>query len=430
MKKNIFIIALDEFTNTLFGTVNQTDSYRYYPLLPPEKIIAAANYSMPDLLAEACRTLEEFNGRVDAIVSYWDFPATLMLPTLRRAAGLATTSTESVLRCEHKYWSRTIQREGVPEMVPRAVAFNPFDEDPLARIDLDFPFWIKPVKAHSSILGFRIDSQADFQTALPKIRTGICRFSDPFNYLFNRCEIPVEIAAIDGDNCLAEEIISAEHQCTLEGYVYAGEPHIYGVVDSLREENPSSFSRYHYPSRLPTAVQQQMCEAAIRVMRNTGLNNEPFNIEFFHDPQTGRISLLEINPRISKSHCPLFYLVEGASHQEVMLEVGCGIAPEYPHGKGRYPMATKFMVRRYAGDAIVRRIPSREEIAAMQREIEGVLVVIWVKEGDRLSRFADTDSYSFEYANIFIGGQNETELVDKYRRCMQLLPFEFEPMTT
>lgn len=429
MTKNIFIIALDEFTNRLFGTVHHDDLYRYHPLLPPEKIIAAANYSMPDLLAEASRTLDRFDGTVDGIVSYWDFPATLMLPTLRQAAGLPTTSTESVLRCEHKYWSRAIQREVVPEMVPKSFAFNPFDDDPLARIDLDYPFWIKPVKAHSSILGFRIESRTDFETALPEIRAGIGRFSDPFNYLFERCDVPDDIAAIDGKFCLAEEIISAENQCTLEGYVFAGEPKIYGVVDSLREENPSSFSRYHYPSRLPAEVQQRMTEVAIRVLRRTGLDNEPFNIEFFHDPQTGRISLLEINPRISKSHCPLFYLVEGASHQEVMLEVGTGVRPGYPHGKGRYQMATKFMVRRYAGDAIVRRIPRREEIEAMQRKIDGVLVVIWVKEGDRLSRFVDTDSYSFEYANIFIGGNSEEDLLDKYRRCMQLLPFEFEPVT-
>ena len=172
-----------------------------------------------------------------------------------------------------------------------------------------------------------------------------------------------------------------------------------------------------------------MSDAAISVLRRTGLNNEPFNIEFFHDPQTGRISLLEINPRISKSHCPLFYLVEGASHQEVMLDVGLGIRPEYPHDTGSYPMATKFMVRRYTGDAIVRRIPTRDEIEAMQREIDGVLVVVWVKEGDQLSRLADSDSYSFEYANIFIGGASEDDLLDKYRRCMQQLPFEFEPVT-
>ena len=428
MKKNVFVIALDEFTNQLFGTIRQHDSYRYHSLIPPEQIIAAANYSMPGLLAEAGRKLQNFNGKVDAIVSYWDFPATLMLPALRQTAGLSTTSIESVLRCEHKLWSRTIQREVVPEMIPRLATFDPFAKDPLAQVDLNFPFWIKPVKAHSSILGFHIENPADFHTAIPRIRKHIRRFADPFNYLFQRAEVPAEIAGVDGNYCLAEEIIAAEHQCTLEGYVFNGEPCVYGVVDSLREEHPSSFSRYHYPSRLPADVLQRMVGATLSIMRRTGLNNESFNIEFFHDPQTGRISLLEINPRISKSHCPLFHLVEGASHQEVMLEVALGIPPEYPRGAGTYPMATKFMARYYDGDALVRRVPRTEEIEAMQRVIDGVSVVVWVKEGGRLSDFADSDSYSFEYANIFIGGESEEDLQAKYHRCLAMLPFEFEPL--
>lgn len=428
MKKNVFVIALDEFTNQLFGTIRQPDSYRYHSLIPPGKIISAANYCMPDLLDEARRKLQDFNGTVDAIVSYWDFPATLMLPALRQAAGLPTTTIESVLRCEHKFWSRAIQREVVPELIPRIAAFDPFAKDPLAQVDLDFPFWIKPVKAHSSILGFCIESPADFYAALPRIRKRIGRFADPFNYLFQRAEVPAEIAVVDGNYCLAEENIAAEHQCTLEGYVFNGEPRVYGVVDSLREENPSSFSRYHYPSRLPDDVQQRMIEVTLRVMRRTGLNNEPFNIEFFHDPQTGRISLLEINPRISKSHCPLFHLVEGASHLEVMLDVALGIPPDYPRGDGAYPMATKFMVRHYAGDALMRRVPRPEEIEAMQRVIDGVSVVVWVKEGNRLSDFADSDSYSFEYANIFIGGESEEDLQEKHHRCLAMLPFEFEPL--
>lgn len=428
MKKNIFVLALDDFTKALFGTIRQANHYSYHALLPPRRIIASANYSMQELLAEAFRELKKFNGSVDAIVSYWDFPATMMLPTLRQAAGLATTSTESILRCEHKYWSRLIQHEVVPELIPAVAAFNPFADDPLSQINLDFPFWIKPVKAHSSILGFRIDNHADLSAAIPQIRGRIGRFSEPFNVLFERAEVPAEIAAVNGSYCLAEEIISAKNQCTLEGYVYNGESTIYGVVDSLREENPSSFSRYHYPSRLPAEVLQQMCEVAVRVVRRTGLNNEPFNIEFFHDPATGRITLLEINPRISKSHCPLFFLVDGASHQEVMVEVALGIQPEYPNKQGLYPMATKFMARLYCGDAMVRRVPTDEEIKTLQQEVDGVFVVVWAREGARLSDFTDSDSYSFEYANIFVGGSCEEELLEKYHACMQRLPFEFEPL--
>ncbi|MFO7577524.1 MAG: ATP-grasp domain-containing protein [Pelovirga sp.] len=429
MKKNIFVIALDEFTRKLFGTVHHAEQYRFHALLPQEKIVSAASYSMPDLIAEAQQNLHDFDGQVDGIVCYWDFPATIMLPTLRQIAGLRTTSTESILHCEHKYWSRVIQRQVVPELVPRVAAFDPWCADPLAMVDLPFPFWIKPVKAHSSILGFKIETAAAFHAAIPRIQKSIGRFSEPFNYLFAQVDVPAEIAAVDGNWCLAEEIIAAQNQVTLEGYVVNGEVNIYGAVDSLREEIPSSFSRYHYPSRLPAHILRHMTEATIKVMQATDLDNEPFNIEFFHDPETDSISLLEINPRISKSHCPLFYLVEGASHQEIMLDLALGKEPQYPHGAGRYPMATKFMVRRYAGDAQVKRVPSNEDIQRVRHEIDGVFIVVWVEEGQRLSEFADQDSYSFEYANIFVGGHSEEELQHKYRRSLELLPFEFEPVT-
>jgi hypothetical protein len=429
MKKNVFVLAMDEFTNKLFDTIHHADKYQYHALVHPDKIISAPNYVMTELLDEARLKLASFRGSVDAIVSYWDFPATLMLPILRESAGLPTTSIESILRCEHKYWSRLVQGEVAQRIIPEVVPFNPFDEEPLNQIKLNFPFWIKPVKAHSSILGFRIESNADFYAAIPKIRESIGRFSDPFNDIFQKAETPSKVAPVNGNYCVAEEIVSAKHQCTLEGYVFNGKVIVYGAVDSLREQHQSSFSRYHYPSRLPKEVLARMTDVTLRVMPRTKLNNEPFNIEFFYNPETGQISLLEINPRISKSHCPLFYFVEGASHQEVMVDLALGKKPEYPHGKGRYPMATKFMVRRYSGDAIVRRVPCREEIEALQKEVDGVLAVVWVKEGDRLSSFKDTDSYSFEYANIFVGGRSEEELMEKYHHCMKRLTFEFESLT-
>lgn len=428
MKKNVFVIALGNFNRRLLQTIRGAANYNFHTLFSPEQMVAAPSYPMAELIEEARSEIQSFSGRVDAIVGYWDFPTTLLLPTLRTMAGLPTTSAESVLRCVHKYWSRTVQKEVAEDLVPRFNAFDPLADDPFSSIDLEFPFWIKPIKAHSSILGFRIENRDDFEKALPQIRKGIDRFAKPFNYLFERAGSPAEIAAIDGRHCLAEEIISAENQCTLEGYVYRGEPRVYGIVDSLRERHNSSFSRYHYPSRLPDQVLQRMIAATDRVMRRIGLDNEPFNIEFFHDPDTDRISLLEINPRISKSHCPLFYFVEGASHQEVMVELALGRQPEYPRGEGAYLMASKFMLRRYSGDALVKRVPSKSDIETMQKEVDGSMIKLWVTEGDRLSDYVDQDSYSFEYANLFIGGQSEEDLQKKYDRCMELLPFEFAPL--
>jgi hypothetical protein len=425
MTKNIAVLGLDDFNLALFRTVRNFDSYSFHRILSKEELVGASRYSMSDLLAKADRQLRSIDGRVDAVVGYWDFPTTLILPVLRRKAGLATTSLESVLRCVHKYWSRCVQRRTASELVPRCIPFDPFAENPLSAIDLAPPFWIKPIKAHSSILGFRIDSEQDFQAALPRIRKKIERFAEPFNHIFRLAELPAEIAAIDGHHCIAEEFIAAEYQCTLEGYVLRGRPRVYGIVDSLREQHGSAFSRYQYPTCMPVPVQQRMIDAAERVMRATGLDNEPFNMEFFYDPDRDRLALLEINPRVSKSHFPLFAMVEGASHQEVMLEVALGIEPVFPQRKGRYPVAAKFMVRRFA-DGVVRRVPSPAEIRDLEGSLSGVRIQVEVAAGDRLSELVNQDSYSYETAAIFVGGRNEQDLEEKYHFCLDRLRLEID----
>ncbi|MGH3976650.1 MAG: hypothetical protein ACRDS9_25520 [Pseudonocardiaceae bacterium] len=47
-------------------------------------------------------------------------------------------------------------------------------------------------------------------------------------------------------------------------------------------------------------------------------------------------------------------------------------------------------------------------------------------EGDRLSELLGQDSYSYILANIYVGAQGEAELVEKYQRCVQALPFEID----
>jgi hypothetical protein len=47
-------------------------------------------------------------------------------------------------------------------------------------------------------------------------------------------------------------------------------------------------------------------------------------------------------------------------------------------------------------------------------------------EGDRLSELTNQDSYSYELANIYVGAQDEAELIEKYQRCIRALPFEID----
>jgi hypothetical protein len=425
---NILVVGLDDFHLAQLNTLPNAKNYRFHPLFTYQELKQYDHFPVAELLTDGIAQLQAFPGQVDAVVGYWDFPVSTVLPLLRQAVGLPTPSLESVLRCEHKYWSRLRQKDVIAKNIPQFVKVDPFAVETLEQVPLACPFWIKPVKSVLSHLGFCIDNAADFAHALRKIRAGIDRYATPFNKILAQADLPPEIQAIDGHHCLAESIISAGHQCTVEGYSSQGEVVLYGVVDSLREgPQGSSFSNYQYPSTLPQSVIDRMGEICQRLMPHLGYDNAPFNIEFFWDEAQDHLWLLEINTRISKSHAPLLYRVDGCYHHKVMIDLALGRRPEFPHRQGAYACAAKFMLRHYE-DAIVTRVPAPEEIARLEAKYPFATIEIEVQRGDRLSTLLDQDSYSYEIAVIFIGGDNREDLAHKYHQLRQQLPLELAPV--
>ncbi|MFC3282159.1 ATP-grasp domain-containing protein [Litchfieldella rifensis] len=428
MSWNVFVIGFDDLGRRLLPHLRHAEDYAFYGLLSPEKVVHADEYAFDDLTANALAELEQFSGSVDAIVGYWDFPTSTLVPVLRQRLGLPGPSLEAVLKCEHKYWSRLEQKRSVPECVPSFQAVDPFAEDVVAGIHIDYPFWIKPVKAHSSHLGFRIDNADQLREALPRIRAGIGRFGRPLDEVTAHADLPQEVAAVTGHHCIAESIISADCLCTLEGYVLHGEVHLTGVVDSVCDaRHRSVLLRYEYPSRLPESVQQRMLDYARRFIEQIGYDNAPFNIEFYHDAKSDRISLLEINPRVSRSNAAIFQLVDSAPHFQVMVDVALGIEPRMSRREGSYPVAAKQMLRVFE-DGIVRRIPSSEERQRVEEAFPGTSVEINVHEGMRLSELRHQDSFSWELGVLFIGANSHDELHDRIDQCREMLPFDIEPL--
>lgn len=427
--KNIFVFGADEFNLAQMRSLEGAQQYRFHELFHHRDVKAGSEFPVEALYEGALKQLKNFPGPVDAIVGYWDFPVSTMLPLLRQPFGLPSPDFEAVLKCEHKYWSRLEQRRAIPEYVPDFCAVDPFLENPRQQITVDYPFWIKPVKAASSHLGFKVRNDTEFEHAIQAIRRNIYRFARPFNYLLQFADLPDEIIPIDGNHCIVEGIISRGRQCTLEGYVYTGEVCVYGVVDSIREgKHRSSFSRYQYPSSIPLRAQKKMIAVTKRFLGYIGFDNGPFNIEFYWETERDSIWLLEINTRISKSHCPLFRHVDGASHHQVMLDLALGRRPEFPHRKGPYRYAAKFMWRIYE-DAMVKRVPTKAELQAIGRRFPSAEIQLYIQEGMRLSELKDQDSYSYEIAVIFLGGDSQKELLGKYRVVQQTLPLELAPLS-
>ena len=423
MKKNIFVVGYDDFNRTKLEPLAEPYGYTFHTLLHAEEAEAQAHLPFDDLFALAKERLDAFKGPIDAIIGFWDFPTMALVAALCEEYGLTGPPLQSVVNCEHKYWSRLSQRDVIPANVPGFCAVNPFDENALSHLTIDFPFWLKPVKSFSSYLGFHVRDEAEFHAALAQIREGIERISVPFNQLLRHVKLPPEVQGIDGNWCIAEEIIGGR-QCTLEGYVYRGKVEVYGVVDSIRFPRMSSFQRYQYPSRLPRAVQRRMMELSKRVLKAVGFDDSAFNIEFFYEPKRNKVWLLEINTRMSQSHGDLFEKVDGTPHHRLAVELALGNRPEWQHGAGPFGCAAKLYMRRFR-DGRVKRAPTAEEIAAVQERFPGTLVELTVREGMRLSDQSSQDSYSYELANIFMGARNQPELLANYREVRRGLPFRF-----
>lgn len=135
-------------------------------------------------------------------------------------------------------------------------------------------------------------------------------------------------------------------------------------------------------------------------------------MEMYWDEDADQIWLLEINPRISKSHAPLFYMVDGCYHHKVMIDLALGREPNMPQGEGEYAIAAKFMFRCHE-DARVTRVPTQAELGAIEAKVPGVSMQIHVDEGMWLSELRNQDSYTYEVATVFVGADSHSELEQK-----------------
>lgn len=421
---NIFVIGLDAHNRALLQEMRNAHQYQFHGVLTYEDIYGET-VSLNDVLQRASAIIDAFDGPVDAIIGFWDFPVSTVVPLLRQRYGLPTVPLDEVLQCEHKYWSRLVQQEVIDEL-PRFALVAPAC-DQASPPGLRFPMWIKPVKSFASMLALRADNAAEFAVALRKINAGIDRLAAPFEEIMQHVELPPEIAAAGGRVCIAEEAIRGQ-QVTLEGFRHRGEVVVYGIIDSLHYPGTSSFLRYQYPSTLPASVQQRLKDISTRVVQAVGLEGTTFNIEFFWCPDTDAIQLLEINTRHSQSHADLFVHVDGFSNHEILIDLALGRPPERPRGKGRFALAATCFIRRFE-NGVVRRHPSATEIAHIERSVPDTQIELRAHAGDRLSeRTHGQDSYSHLLATVFIGAAHEAELTQKFDQVVATLPYEIDDL--
>ena len=423
-KKKIIVVGTDAFNEYELSQIENYNRYEFVSLFHPKEIQNKEVIDVENIIQTINKTIRSQKDGVDGIITFFDFPFTLVTFYIAKLHNLNAPSLLSVLKCEHKYWSRIEQSKIVPANVPRFDKIDPFEGKGLDELIVKPPFWIKPIKTHSSQLGFKVETNNDFKQAISKMKKRIHHFAKPFNFIFYKENLPEEIRKIDGFHCLTEELLKG-HQCTLSGYVYNHEVYTYGIVDSLFYDQAPSFLCYMLPSRLPGSVKERMQVIAKDVMKQIGFNHAPFNIEFFYNEEKNEIKILEINPRMSQSHGYIYSMVKGHSNHQVLVKLAIGEKPNFIQNKGKYPVAAKFQYRIFH-DGKIEQLPPEYKIKELENVFSDSNIQINVKEGDILSALKINDAYSYCIAEIMLAAESKEALFEKYNEIKKSLNIKIE----
>lgn len=388
-----------------------------------------AGFDGVQFLDETIRAVRDHRGRYRGVVGIDDFPACVMSAIIAEGLGFRSPSFESLFCCQHKYYSRLLQREAAPDAVPRFHALD-LERDPEpAALPISLPLFVKPVKSYLSILARRIDTFPDLVRTVQEARRRLPVIAGLFDGLVGASRLAPRFRTVPGSALLVEEVLSGHH-VTLDGYVCEGQVMPLGVVDSHFASRCPSFAWFEHPSQLPPRIQDRLADIAQQCIERIGLDWTFFNMEFFYREEDDSASIIEINGRMSSQFAPLYRMVDGIDMYAMQLDLALG---RDPHGAGiwaperhRKTAAASFVLRRFE-DGIVTRAPRAEDLESFAKRFSEAFVEVLVTEGEKLSDELQ-DDYSYRYALVDLSARDRETLLREFARARELLPFTFEPI--
>lgn len=359
--------------------------------------------------------------RADGILSTDDYLGSAVAALAARRLGLPGPDPAVLLRLQHKQLSRQIQLDIVPEAVPRFWFLHPSGA-PDGAGPPEYPCFVKPYRGTFSLLAAEANGPPELRVQArlrPFERQGLQVLGWPYLRLLRR-EGGVPAART---GLLAEEILRGD-QVNVDGFIDRGRARILGVVDARFYPGTRAFERFSYPSRLAADVQERMTDVARRLIEGSGLGHGAFSVEMAHDPATGAVRVIEVNPRLSAQFADLYEKVDGANAYEAALALATGERPAAPpHRQGRSRCAASFVLRRFEGHRVA-AVPGPRAVAAIERDIPGTRIHIDAHVGQRLALHLRAFG-SFRYAVYNLGADSEPALEALGARVRERLPFRF-----
>ncbi len=341
-----------------------------------------------------------------AVVSNHEQFGALAAAMLAERMGWPGTSVEAVLACQHKLHARQVLAEVAPEANTGFELLPALYGDP-APEGLTYPVFVKPVKAAFSVLARVVHNRAEL-AALTRFGFWelwvIRHLVEPFERVVRK-RLP---QAGSAHRMLLEQPVHAA-QYNLDGYFFNGEMRPLGIVESVMYPGTQAFMRFVYPCGLPDAGRARALAVASRFLTAVGFRHGLFNMEFFYDATTDRLTVIEFNPRMAAQFSDLYQRVDGIDLHRVALELAHGRDPALlPRTVPSAGIAASFVYRSF--DPAARPdMPATAQEHALADAYPDALLFHFAKTPGQIERdFKWLGSY--RYGILHLGGRDATDL--------------------
>ncbi len=354
-----------------------------------------------------------------AVLSHHEQFGALAASLIAEDMRLPGSPPEAILAAQHKLHARRVLQRVAPEA---NLGFEELELDYGEGIPdgLRYPRFVKPVKAAFSVLARDVGSRAELQahTRFGAAELRIIRWLvDPFDRVC-RARLP---EAGSAHRLLLEDPVPLNvAQYNLDGWVADGQVHAIGVVRAVMYPGTRAFMRWELPGGVGPAVEARALGVARRFLSAIGYHRGFFNLEFFHDETSGRLTVIECNPRLASQFGDLYRRVLGIDPHRMALALALGEDPEaVARREPSAALAASLVYRAFApGD--VPQVPGRAARAAFFREFPDALLLGFPKRGRALARdFKWTGNH--HYGFVHIGARDPDDLCERARRASAII---------
>lgn len=318
---------------------------------------------------------------------------------------------EAILAAQHKWHARQVLQQVAPEANLGCRLLDASYGEALPP-DVAYPCFAKPVKAAFSVLAGQMASADDLRrhTRFGAMERWIIeRLVEPFDAI---CRERLPRAGSAHRLMLEDPVPLNVPQYNLDGWVCGGEVHALGIVDAICHPGTRAFMRWEYPSQLPAAVQVRALDVARRFLNAIGYSDGLFNLEFFHDPLTDRLSVIECNPRLASQFSDLYQRVDGIDPHAMSLAIALGEDPlKVPRRPVTAGVAASLVYRVFPGETPP-AAPGRQQLARWQAAFPDGIAMPMPKRGRSLERdFKWTGSH--RYGIVHLGASDRMALRER-----------------